>query len=313
MVNTFISYSWDSDVHKEWVRELATRLRKDGVAVTLDQWHIIPGDQIPEFMERSVRESDYVLVICTQRYKTRSDSRQGGVGYEGDIMTAEVMNNQNQRKFIPVLREKRWNDSAPSWLSGKYYIDLSATPYSENQYQDLLTTLLDIRQEAPPVGDTVKTKARSISKSSNRKVSETKSFEPIKIIGVIVDQIGTPRNDRTRGSALYRVPFRLSRRPPREWAELFIHFWKNPPRYTTMHRSGIASVVNDTVILDGTTVEEVEKYHRDTLILVTKEANDKYQKYLEKKQTEEERERNRIEAHQRKVDEVSKRISFDDD
>ena len=62
MTRAFVSYSWDSDQHKKWVRELAARLRSDGVDVILDQWHLLPGDQIPEFMERSVRESNYVLI-----------------------------------------------------------------------------------------------------------------------------------------------------------------------------------------------------------------------------------------------------------
>ena len=47
----FISYSWDDDAHKEWVKGLATRLRADGVDVTLDRWHAIPGEAIPAFME----------------------------------------------------------------------------------------------------------------------------------------------------------------------------------------------------------------------------------------------------------------------
>ena len=49
----FISYSWDDNVHKEWVKGLATRLRDDGVDVTLDLWHAIPGDAIPDFMSSS--------------------------------------------------------------------------------------------------------------------------------------------------------------------------------------------------------------------------------------------------------------------
>ena len=122
MVKAFISYSWDDDDHKKWVRELAACLRSDGIDVLLDQWDLVPGDQLTEFMEQAVRESDYVLIICTRKYKERSNKRQGGVGYEGDIMTAEVMSNRNQRKFIPILRQQSWLDSAPSWLVGKNYI-----------------------------------------------------------------------------------------------------------------------------------------------------------------------------------------------
>ena len=57
-------------------------------------------------------------------------------------MTAEVfIPGGNRRKFIPVLRRGDWNDAAPSWLLGTYYIDLSSDPYSEANYQELLQTL----------------------------------------------------------------------------------------------------------------------------------------------------------------------------
>jgi len=157
MIKVFISYSWDSYQHKRWVRDLASRLRQDGIDVTLDQWHLVPGDQLPQFMERAVRESDFVLIVCTPRYKDRSDNRKGGAGYEGDIMTAELMNSGNQRKFIPLLRQQTWVDSAPSWLLGKYYLDFSSTPYSELIYGDVINTLLGNRTQAPPIGGSTPT------------------------------------------------------------------------------------------------------------------------------------------------------------
>ena len=72
--------------------------------MTLDRWHSAPGDQIPAFMEHAVRENDFVIAVCTPRFKKRSDGRGGGVGYEGDIMTAYAFAGGDQRKFIPVLR-----------------------------------------------------------------------------------------------------------------------------------------------------------------------------------------------------------------
>ena len=148
----FISYSWDHDDHRSWVLEFATRLRtQGGVDVTLDQWHAVPGDQLPQFMEKAVRESDFVLLVCTPKYKVKSDRRSGGVGYEGDIITGEVLSEQNQRKFIPILRHDNWLQSAPSWIAGKYYINLSGSPYSESAYRDLLATLHGARKSAPPI------------------------------------------------------------------------------------------------------------------------------------------------------------------
>ncbi len=148
----FISYSWDNEEHKLWTRDLAARLRADGIDVTLDRWAAVPGDQLPSFMETAIRENSYVLIVCTPNYKEKSDKRTGGVGYEGDIMTGEVHTTGNHRKFIPILRGADWNTSLPSWLAGKYGIDLIGTPYCEQEYQNLLRTLHNMREQAPPIG-----------------------------------------------------------------------------------------------------------------------------------------------------------------
>ncbi|MHC2018041.1 toll/interleukin-1 receptor domain-containing protein [Methylobacterium sp. CM6247] len=80
--SAFISYSWDDDDHKTWVRELSERLVINGVQVFLDQWHVKLGDSLTEFMERKLSECDFALVICTPNYRSRSQARRGGVGYE---------------------------------------------------------------------------------------------------------------------------------------------------------------------------------------------------------------------------------------
>ena len=66
------------------------------------------------FMERAIRDNQFVVIVCTPRYKHRSDAREGGVGYEGDIMTAEVLTSQNNnRKFMSfhVLRRGAWPEA----------------------------------------------------------------------------------------------------------------------------------------------------------------------------------------------------------
>lgn len=314
MPSAFVSYSWDNDEHRQWVLDLATRLRADGVETILDQWHLVPGDQLTAFMERAVRESDHVLIICTPRYKERSDLRKGGVGYEGDIITGEVFTTRNERKFIPILRRGEWSDSAPTWLTGKYYIDLRGAPYSENQYQDLLTTLLSTRPTAPPIGVGSGIAEPRVPTASPAKAHSLPNapakFEPIRIEGAVVDEIGTPRGDGTRGSALYSIPFRLSRRPPPEWAELFVRAWDHPSSYTSMHRPGIVRIYGDKAILEGTTIDEVEEYHRNTLLLAAEEANKGYTELEMRRRAHEERERARLEAHKKSVEDAAKRLKF---
>lgn len=301
----FISYSWDDDTHKQWVAELATQLRSDGVETILDQWHAVPGDQLPEFMEREIRENSYVLIVCTPNYRLKSDQRKGGVGYEGDIMTAEVHTQRNHRKFIPIIARGSWQDVAPSWLKGKYYIDLSAKEKWDNNYSDLITTLLGIREGAPPV--------RPVTTPPSHTHNSTPSTAtgPIRIIGVKVDEVTEPRMDGTPGSALYTVPFSLNRRPSSLWADLFVRIWNSPPRYTSMHRPGIARVQSNMIILNGTTLDEVKKYHRDTLVLCVSEANKNEEQIIAENRRKADVERERSESHLKSIRNLADDIDFD--
>ena len=308
----FISYSWDDEPHKEWVRGLAADLRADGVAVVLDQWELQPGDRLPAFMEAAVRENDYVLVVCTPHYKERSDGRQGGVGYEGDIMTGELLSKGNQRKFIPILRRGDGAAALPSWLAGKYYVDLRDGGDPKRAYQDLLTTLLGTRTLPPPLGPRPAAKPSKTRRPKSGPQRSADAEGPIRILGVVVDEVTEPRLDGSRGSALYRVPLRLSRRPSVEWARLFEHTWDHPPRFDTMHRPGIVAVRGDRVILDGTTIEEVERHHRETLVLVLDKVNREIAEHEEAQRRRAEAERQRSEEHRRSVDEAAKRLRFDE-
>lgn len=305
---TFISYAWDNDDIKMWVKTLATQLRDKGIDAKIDQWEVIPGDQMPHFMEKSVRENDFVLIICTPKYKTKSEERIGGVGYEGDIMTSEVLQTSNHRKFIPILKSGTKDTSLPTWLKGKYFIDLSSEQHYENNFEDLLTTLLNAREAAPAIG---KIEPKYIKE--NYKQSEVNLEDNIiKIKGILVDEVTLPLNDGTRGSALYKIPFELNRRPDYEWIDLFINAWNRPPRFTSMHRPGIASVYGNKIVLDGTDIEEVEKYHKDTLKLAVEVANNTLKEIRMKKKQREEIERRKAEEHKNKLGDISKRISFDD-
>ncbi|MFC1944254.1 toll/interleukin-1 receptor domain-containing protein [Chloroflexota bacterium] len=48
----FISYSWSSPEHQQWVIDLATQLREYGVDVVLDKWALKEGHDAIAFMEK---------------------------------------------------------------------------------------------------------------------------------------------------------------------------------------------------------------------------------------------------------------------
>lgn len=309
----FVSYSWDDEEHKQWALEFATELRRHGVDAKLDRWEVSLGDPLPQFMETAVRTNDHVLIVLTQKYREKSDGRKGGVGYEGHIMTAEIFTGKDPRKFIPVLREGDWHDSSPSWLLGKAGVDLRGVPYSAEQFQDLVQTLLGTRAKAPPLGPYLQV-PKPIARGQGTFTPPPpppQEFEPIRIVNVIVSEVGTPRDDGTRGSALYAVPFQLSRPPSREWAEHFVRTWDNPPSFNLRHRPGIARVVGDRLILDGTTVEEVAEVHRNTLKDVVERVNQDIAEYERRQRQVAQAKAEELRRHQQAVEDAAKRIHFD--
>jgi hypothetical protein len=139
----------------------------------------------------------------------------------------------------------------------------------------------------------------------------TDLFKDIGITGVDKAGVTQPTNDGTRGSGLYKVPFKLSERPPTGWDEFFVNAWDHPESYSTMHRPRIARVVGDKIVLDGTTMEEVEKVRESTLEGAVARANREYRDYDEKRAAKAKADEERAAEHQREVDEVADRLKFE--
>lgn len=136
----FISYSHDSQEHKKWVMDLATRLRTSGVDAILDQWELNPGSDLPQFMERNLASADRVLMICTQRYVEKANSGSGGVGYEKMIVTADLLSSIDSKKVIPIIRQDG-TYLVPTFLATKLFIDFSSPESFESNFDQLAREL----------------------------------------------------------------------------------------------------------------------------------------------------------------------------
>lgn len=153
----FTSYSWTSPEHSEWVRLLVDRLRDDGVEGILDVYRLKEGQDKYAFMEQMVTDPDVskVLVICDKRYAEKADAREGGVGTESTIISQEVYEKVDQKKFIPVVTEfdEAEKPYVPTLMKGRIYIDLSSEEKLAENYEQLIRAIFDkpIHTE-PPVG-----------------------------------------------------------------------------------------------------------------------------------------------------------------
>ena len=149
----FISYSHDSPEHKQWVSELAARLRHNGIDAILDQWDLGLGDDITRFMERGIVNADRVLVICTDKYVSKANAAEGGVGYERMIVNAELVQNLGTDKFIPIIRQASGKEKTPTFLGTRVYADFTNDSQFDAECEKLIRELHDIPiVEKPPLG-----------------------------------------------------------------------------------------------------------------------------------------------------------------
>ena len=151
--SVFISYSHDSEEHKNWVLQLATRLRSNGVDIILDRWNDKLGSDIAQFMEKGLSKKDRIICICTDQYVKKANDGVKGVGYEKRIIVAEYLTEQNNCYVIPLLRENE-SGKLPSCLAGLRYVDFRNDNFYESKYEELLRDLLDEPVlHIPPIGD----------------------------------------------------------------------------------------------------------------------------------------------------------------
>ena len=169
----FISYSHDSDEHKDLVLSLSERLRQDGLKTELDQYiKGTPPQGWPRWMLDKLDEASYVLVICTETYYRRfrgheTPEKGKGVNWEGALITQELYDDPTKSyKFVPVLFSSDQQQYIPEPLRSRTFYVLN----SDQNYQELYDFILDQDGvEARPIG-TPKTKPR--------RTVEPMTFEP---------------------------------------------------------------------------------------------------------------------------------------
>ncbi len=149
----FISYSHDSKEHKAWVARFATDLRNNGVDVVLDQWDLALGQDVTAFMQRGVASSDRVIMVCSEEYVKRADGVLAGVGYERLIITSEVVENIDTKKFIPLIRGNPSPLKVPRCIGPRLYVDFTRDENYALKLEEILREIHNSPALAkPPLG-----------------------------------------------------------------------------------------------------------------------------------------------------------------
>lgn len=144
---TFVSYSWTSPEHEDWVLKLATELREVGVDVILDKWDLKEGHDAIAFMEKIVTDPEIkkVILVCDQKYAEKTDSRAGGVGTEAQIISPAIYAKADQNKFVAVVTEigPDGKPFVPTYYRGRIHIDLSSDDIYAQNFEQLVRWVND--------------------------------------------------------------------------------------------------------------------------------------------------------------------------
>ena len=138
----FISYSWDSVQHKEWVADFADKLTENGYYVLLDQYNE-SGVSLELFMELGLERADKVLVIGTPWYKLKSLTASGGAPYEGAIIRNSFYQDIGTKKIVPCLKEGSFDESFPGFIGGRTGFDFSNETNFDSEYERLCNALVN--------------------------------------------------------------------------------------------------------------------------------------------------------------------------
>jgi SEFIR domain len=140
----FVSYSWSSPPHIEWVLRLATDLRSDGVDVILDKWDLKEGNDANVFMEKMVSDPTVrkVILVCDKVYVEKANKRAGGVGTEAQIISPALYAKTEQSKLI-TERDERGDALIPIYYGPNVYIDFSDQLVHPDSYDQLIRWIFD--------------------------------------------------------------------------------------------------------------------------------------------------------------------------
>jgi tetratricopeptide (TPR) repeat protein len=158
----FISYSWDSEEHKNSVLDLADRLRNHGIDCDIDQFEVYPSEGWQNWMRNQVEQSDFVIVICTEQYKKRFQGKEElgkgkGVTWEGVIINQLIYDQVSSTKFIPVIFSAQAGIYIPTELRRfTYYLLDSCNLNFDNQgYESLYRQLTNQSLKKGSLGEMV--------------------------------------------------------------------------------------------------------------------------------------------------------------
>jgi WD40 repeat protein len=147
----FISYTRESKEHDQRVAGLCGRLRTDGIECHIDQDESSPEGGWPRWMERQIREADFILVVCTETYERRASGEEekgSGLGatWEGGLIMQQAY--EGETNCIPIVFDKADLEHIPLWLRKATWYMIGREGEYERLFRHITGDALEERRAA---------------------------------------------------------------------------------------------------------------------------------------------------------------------
>ncbi len=158
----FITYSHDTQAHKNQVREFATFLRREiGLDVHLDQWYDSRRLDWSAWAIDHLTNADFILVIASPEYKRRADgAAPPNEGRGAQFETAMIRDNltknlrEETARVLPVVLPGRSVDEIPVFLNAHSTTHYRIAEFTEAGIASLLAAITgDGQYPLPAIGD----------------------------------------------------------------------------------------------------------------------------------------------------------------
>ncbi len=147
----FISYAHSNKSFNEKVLEFSNKLRNNGIDANIDQYEESPNEGWQRWMEKQIRNSDFVLIVSNSNYYNKiydEIQKTKGINWEVNIVYQNMYDNKCLNdKYIPAVFDDDEKEYILTPLKPFTYYNIS----SEDNFKQLFNRLCGIPNISKPI------------------------------------------------------------------------------------------------------------------------------------------------------------------